>query len=784
MRTNLFFEKKIVLSTLLLFFSGFSALIYQVIWQRILSQEIGIDSLAMAVTVAVFMTGLGFGSIVGGIATKRLKENIFFVYGIVEIIIGIFGFLSESIIRNGNQIASTIFVPNPLSDFFINLILLFLPVFLMGFTTPLIIDLLKKNKDGVGRLVGIFYGINIFGAALGSIISGLFLIEFLGLKKSIYFAATVNIFLGALSLFFRNFFEKEINKVDVSSLKFPIIPKRYLIAALIFGFSTLSLQMILFRIIVYIYLPLPILFPIILTFFLIFMAFGELISGLICDKMDQKNIQNFGFILLFLIIVAFVISLKNPVNDMYSDNYLNDILENMKYICLLMIPVIFFSGFFPLLVKLITIEIKDVGENFGLILGLSTIGNILGVFITQFLLFEVVGTWGTLILIIIFVLIGCILLNDNAFQYFSSIKSLDDFKNEILLKPYTGFTMGILIIFIFTLPYNFYNQSFGNTKPLDSIEGKSGVITVIPHPLNPKSFMQFLSSRATSGRGSLVEPYRMDIWNLSGLMVFDEEYRPKKIAQIGIGEGLFHFASKELPNIEQVDVVEISSEMIKAWEKMSKPKSVADSFRHEKINLHIMDGRRFIRRAISDGEKYDLVQIGVSSPFVNGASNLYTKEMFEMIKKVLKPNGYMVLICYTPLASTALESFKNVFWMGQKGKQWIFATDKEFDDYPENLEVKIKPWLAKLFTANTARDMNMENLNEFKKNLPLDYKGFKVEFFDQEWLKSNFPTNLDDKLIYEYNIFMKNRDFLKNNLIFYQIDYKTSKTINVKVRNE
>ena len=40
------------------------------------------------------------------------------------------------------------------------------------------------------------------------------------------------------------------------------------------------------------------------------------------------------------------------------------------------------------------------------------------------------------------------------------------------------------------------------------------------------------------------------------------------------------------------------------------------------------------------------------------------------------------------------------------------------------------------------------------------------------------------KLIYEYNLFLKNRDFLKNNLIFYEIDYKTSKTINVKVMNE
>ena len=35
--------------------------------------------------------------------------------------------------------------------------------------------------------------------------------------------------------------------------------------------------------------------------------------------------------------------------------------------------------------------------------------------------------------------------------------------------------------------------------------------------------------------------------------------------------------------------------------------------------------------------------------------------------------------------------------------------------------------VSKIITANTARDMNMENLNEFKQNLPLEYEGFKVE---------------------------------------------------------
>jgi hypothetical protein len=56
--------KKVV--ALIFFFSGFSSLLYQVVWQRVLTQEIGVDTLSVTFIVTIFMVGLGFGALWGG----------------------------------------------------------------------------------------------------------------------------------------------------------------------------------------------------------------------------------------------------------------------------------------------------------------------------------------------------------------------------------------------------------------------------------------------------------------------------------------------------------------------------------------------------------------------------------------------------------------------------------------------------------------------------------------------------------------------------------------------
>jgi predicted membrane-bound spermidine synthase len=57
------------------FGSGLAALMYQVIWQRILAIFSGADVFSVTIIVAAFMAGLGVGSLAGGQVADRVTAR-------------------------------------------------------------------------------------------------------------------------------------------------------------------------------------------------------------------------------------------------------------------------------------------------------------------------------------------------------------------------------------------------------------------------------------------------------------------------------------------------------------------------------------------------------------------------------------------------------------------------------------------------------------------------------------------------------------------------------------
>ncbi|MGB5326359.1 MAG: hypothetical protein WBN40_13170, partial [Pseudomonadales bacterium] len=57
-----------------IFISGASALIYQLIWVRLLGLVFGVSSFAVATVVAVFLLGLGLGSYCFGRWSERARD--------------------------------------------------------------------------------------------------------------------------------------------------------------------------------------------------------------------------------------------------------------------------------------------------------------------------------------------------------------------------------------------------------------------------------------------------------------------------------------------------------------------------------------------------------------------------------------------------------------------------------------------------------------------------------------------------------------------------------------
>jgi len=179
---------KNIIIYLLFLLSGISALIYQTVWQRVLFGLYGINIQATTIIVAIFMLGLGVGSLFGGFLSK--KKNLLLYFSIFEGFVGLFGFFSLKIFNTAFQFTDII---TGFNLFLLSFFLLILPTSAMGATLPILTEYLIKKFNNIGQSLGILYFVNTLGAAISSIVTALFFMKYFGLSNTINIAATINI---------------------------------------------------------------------------------------------------------------------------------------------------------------------------------------------------------------------------------------------------------------------------------------------------------------------------------------------------------------------------------------------------------------------------------------------------------------------------------------------------------------------------------------------------------------------------------------------------------------
>jgi MFS family permease len=176
------------------FASGFSALLYQVSWQRLLFANFGVDLESVTIIVSTFMFGLGIGSILGGKLSDGIKNKLF-AFALIELGIALFGFLSPFLIQ---WLGLSFSESSRVTMVAVNFALLVFPTVLMGGTLPVLVAYIFESNNNVGASVGHLYSFNTAGAALGCV-AGLFIFNLLTLSQSIYLAATINLIVAAVA---------------------------------------------------------------------------------------------------------------------------------------------------------------------------------------------------------------------------------------------------------------------------------------------------------------------------------------------------------------------------------------------------------------------------------------------------------------------------------------------------------------------------------------------------------------------------------------------------------
>ena len=184
---------------LLLFASGFCSLVYQMAWLRLLRLVFGASTAASAAVLAIFMGGLGLGSLLLGPRADR-SRNPLGLYARLETGIALAAAASPLLIIGirrayigvgGTDSLGT--VGGTIVRLALSAVVLGLPTFLMGGTLPATVRAVTRSLDAGRRTVGLLYAVNTLGAVTGTVVTVFWALELEGIRTTVWLAALVNL---------------------------------------------------------------------------------------------------------------------------------------------------------------------------------------------------------------------------------------------------------------------------------------------------------------------------------------------------------------------------------------------------------------------------------------------------------------------------------------------------------------------------------------------------------------------------------------------------------------
>src|SRR5206468_363630 len=179
--------------------SGAAALVYEVVWTRLLTLQLGHTVAAASTVLAAFMGGLALGAALAGnvLSPSRVgrvgpmgRVGQMRAYAALEIVIAAFALLLPYALGATVPALAWAYADGTAPLRFglvrigISLVLVALPAAAMGATFPVAADwLVKRGRDSFSA-AGSLYAANTIGAAAGAIAAGFWLVPGIGLRAT------------------------------------------------------------------------------------------------------------------------------------------------------------------------------------------------------------------------------------------------------------------------------------------------------------------------------------------------------------------------------------------------------------------------------------------------------------------------------------------------------------------------------------------------------------------------------------------------------------------------
>lgn len=651
--------------------SGAAALIYEVVWTRLLTLHMGHGLAAASAVLAAFMGGLAAGAGAAGRYAKHLSPTrALALYAGLEIAIAALALLMPVMLVAVRPLLAATYADGSGGAAFAfvrlasSVLLLCVPAACMGATFPIASRWMVRMASTAAQDAGGLYAANTLGAAGGAVLAGFVLIPALGLQGTTFAGVALNVIAAAGAWVIARGQGSGIgdqgrepgpgNRKDQGSSGsgLPAAGSRsrapWLAAAALgaSGFASLTLQVVWTRLLVQILGPTTYAFSTVVSIFIIGIAIGAAIASRLAPRMKHPSI---GLACSLLISSGLALAAAGSVD--WALLTIGDIVSNKAFVfadvlqrevllvsALLLPMTIAFGAAFPFAVAMGSNNDDQVTEHIGVIYAVNTLGAILGSLLAGFLLVPAAGLFNTIRLVVAICAITAI---------------------AILLKTANtrGRTIGFALSGVVVLAIAFAPQwdpsllSSGVYKYAPAMRGNNLETSLTAGELLSyrEGATATVAVRKLTGTLSLAIDGKVDASNAGDMLTqrllahvpLLLHPDPKNVAILGLGSGVTLGSALQHP-ITSASVLEISPEVVEAsrFFEAENHKALADP----RTRVIVGDGRTHLMLGT---QTYDVIVSEPSNPWMAGIASLFTKEFFEGARSRLAPGGVLCQWAHT-----------------------------------------------------------------------------------------------------------------------------------------
>ncbi|HEY7171375.1 MAG TPA: fused MFS/spermidine synthase [Vicinamibacterales bacterium] len=633
----------------LFFCSGMCALIYQVLWLRMLGWVFGVTVYAASTVWATFMGGLAVGSFAAGRLADRVRNPLRW-FGATEALIGVTAAASPLALAGLQRAYVALYprLPHTLAAltfarFLIALLVLIVPTALMGATLPLVVKASAFRSSALGRQLGVLYGSNAFGAIVGTLAAGLYFIPARGISSTFAIAAALNLVVGATAAALSRrapLAQEPIDAIDsapptASSDRPAVLTRRQLTIVLavftLSGVISLALEVVWFRVLTLFLRPTVYGFAVMLATILTGIAAGSyIVTPLLGGRRRWVLVLA---VLELATAVAIVLSFTplSHINDVWRqlDPYLSRVMPDylvfpMAGSLIAIFPTALLMGVaFPIGLHLWTTGTggrHDEGGRLGRFYSLNVAGAIAGSLLAGFVLLPAFGSRLSLTM-----LAAAAFVSGSALLAVSEISARG--------RAIAGALALVLFAAAVQTAADPFDAFVAIRYPRQRIiwKDESVTATAVVHESGGERSLTVNGNHEASTGGAM-----SFVHHRIGHLGMSVHPLPRTALVVGLGGGATAGALSRHDGVD-VDIVELSESVVRA-----APFFEAINYgvlRRPNVHLRLDDGRNYL---MLTPRRYDVITADVIHPIFAGSGNLYSAEYFRLMRNVLNPGGLVV----------------------------------------------------------------------------------------------------------------------------------------------